>query len=102
MLYVPSSRYISLSPWESLASTLAFTVSPELTSLEPLMANFLITGQRYLGALPVQNSCIVSVAASLLPSGRNMPYHVTVASTLLPQIKAYDPRHSPGCPSTVF
>src|ERR1035437_7946713 len=89
-LYVPSSLYIahsyfSLPPWGSLASTLAVTVSPALTSLVPLRVSLLITGQRYLGVLPVQSACIVSAAASLLPSGRNMPYHVAVASTLLPQ-----------------
>ena len=35
------------------------------------------------------------------PSARKRPYQVAVASRLVPQVKAYEPRHK-GCPAIAF
>src|SRR5690349_3480691 len=96
-LYVFCSRkrlhtILSFSPVGDVTSTAAFTTSPAFTwSLpSPASASDLITGHGFAGALPLHNSCIVSTAASLEPSGRNIPYHVDVASILKPHVNAYD------------
>ena len=60
----------------------------------------LIFGQGLDTGLPVHSSLIVSTAATFEPSGRNIPYHVAVASRLNPHTNAYDPRHRPGLPAT--
>src|SRR5579862_2215174 len=90
------------SPFTLAASSDARTTAPVTTRPSPPSVSFrlLTRGQRLVRVLPVHSSLIVSTAATLVPSGKNIPYHVAVASRLNPQINAYEPRQSPFWPNT--
>ena len=64
------------------------TVSPGATTSGPSSPNDRISGHRLAGGRPLHASVMASTAASLSPSGRNMPNQVAVASILKPQLKA--------------
>ena len=60
------------------------TSAPGATSPPPSSTSESIAGQRFALGRPLHSAVIASTAASFVPSGSSMPYHVAVASCFAP------------------